>query len=66
MLLDDNMSIIMQVTLQDLEDSYNPPFQSCIEEGRASSVMCSYNRVNGIPSCASSELLTTIVSELSK
>jgi beta-D-xylosidase 4 len=53
----------MQVTVQDLEDSYNPPFQSCIQEGRASSLMCSYNRVNGIPSCASHEFLTSIVRE---
>ncbi|KAG0556369.1 hypothetical protein KC19_11G048200 [Ceratodon purpureus] len=52
-----------QVTIQDLEDSYNPPFQSCIQEGRASSLMCSYNRVNGIPSCASHEFLTNIVRE---
>ncbi|GAV59275.1 Glyco_hydro_3 domain-containing protein/Glyco_hydro_3_C domain-containing protein/Fn3-like domain-containing protein, partial [Cephalotus follicularis] len=47
-----------RVTLQDLADTYQPPFQSCIEQGRASGIMCAYNRVNGVPSCADSNLLT--------
>ncbi|KAF5450857.1 hypothetical protein F2P56_031174, partial [Juglans regia] len=47
-----------RVTLQDLADTYQPPFQSCIEHGRASGIMCAYNRVNGIPSCADYNLLS--------
>ncbi|KAK6916335.1 Glycoside hydrolase, family 3, N-terminal, partial [Dillenia turbinata] len=50
-----------KVTLQDLEDTYQPPFKSCVEEGHVSSVMCSYNRVNGIPTCADPDLLQGIV-----
>lgn len=50
-----------QVTQQDLEDTYNLPFESCVKEGKASSLMCSYNRVNGIPMCANYELLTLTV-----
>ncbi|GMQ01111.1 hypothetical protein CsSME_00047873 [Camellia sinensis var. sinensis] len=50
-----------KVTLQDLEDTYQPPFKSCVEEGHVSSVMCSYNRVNGIPTCADPNLLKGIV-----
>ncbi|KAL2643286.1 hypothetical protein R1flu_010873 [Riccia fluitans] len=46
------------VTKQDLEDTFNPPFKSCVQEGRASGFMCSYNRVNGVPACASYDLLT--------
>ncbi|KAK8993565.1 hypothetical protein V6N11_033658 [Hibiscus sabdariffa] len=46
-----------KVTKQDLEDTYQPPFKSCVEEGNVSSVMCSYNRVNGIPTCADPDLL---------
>ncbi|THF96881.1 hypothetical protein TEA_021291 [Camellia sinensis var. sinensis] len=45
------------VTRQDLEDTYQPPFQSCVEEGRASCLMCAYNQVNGVPSCAHRNLL---------
>ncbi|XP_047072311.1 probable beta-D-xylosidase 7 [Lolium rigidum] len=47
-----------KVTAQDLADTYNPPFKSCVEEGGASGIMCSYNRVNGVPTCADHNLLT--------
>ncbi|XP_058096741.1 probable beta-D-xylosidase 7 [Magnolia sinica] len=47
-----------RVSMQDLADTYQPPFKSCIEEGRASGIMCSYNRVNGVPSCADFNLLS--------
>lgn len=46
-----------KVTRQDMEDTYQPPFKSCIVQGRASCLMCSYNRVNGIPACADRDLL---------
>lgn len=45
------------VSQQDMEDSYQPPFRSCIQQGKASCLMCSYNEVNGVPACASEELL---------
>ena len=51
----------VQVTLRDLEDTYNPPFRSCIQDGKASSLMCSYNRINGVPSCANRDFLTGVV-----
>ncbi|XP_018849659.1 probable beta-D-xylosidase 7 [Juglans regia] len=47
-----------RVTQQDLADTYQPPFESCIQEGRASGIMCAYNRVNGVPSCADYNLLS--------
>lgn len=40
------------VTPQDLEDTFNAPFRACVVEGRAAAVMCSYNQVNGVPTCA--------------
>ncbi|CAL1354145.1 unnamed protein product [Linum trigynum] len=49
------------VTKQDMEDTYQPPFRSCVKEGHASCVMCSYNRVNGVPSCFDSQLLQGVV-----
>eukprot|EP00418_Pyrodinium_bahamense_P007913 CAMPEP_0179121212 /NCGR_PEP_ID=MMETSP0796-20121207/57152_1 /TAXON_ID=73915 /ORGANISM="Pyrodinium bahamense, Strain pbaha01" /LENGTH=794 /DNA_ID=CAMNT_0020819793 /DNA_START=44 /DNA_END=2428 /DNA_ORIENTATION=+ len=48
------------ITTQDLVDSYMAPFQACVEKGRVSSLMCSYNAVNGVPSCASPWLLQDI------
>ncbi|KAJ0988602.1 hypothetical protein J5N97_006958 [Dioscorea zingiberensis] len=47
-----------KVTAQDLEDTYQPPFKSCVQEGHASGIMCSYNRVNGVPTCADYNLLS--------
>jgi beta-glucosidase len=42
---------------RDLQDSYLPQFEAAIKEGGAFSVMCAYNRVNGLPACASPRLL---------
>lgn len=44
--------------MQDMADTYQPPFESCVEKGKASGIMCAYNRVNGVPSCADHNLLT--------
>ncbi|KAG0541270.1 hypothetical protein BDA96_02G001700 [Sorghum bicolor] len=46
------------VTIQDLADTFNPPFRSCVVDGKASCVMCAYTIVNGVPSCANGDLLT--------
>ncbi|CAL4988380.1 unnamed protein product [Urochloa decumbens] len=46
------------VTAQDLADTFNPPFRSCVVDGKATCVMCAYTGVNGVPACASSDLLT--------
>jgi beta-glucosidase-like glycosyl hydrolase len=48
------------VSDRDLAEIYLPAFQACVEKGRASSMMCSYNAVNGIPSCANSFLMNDI------
>ncbi|VAH49630.1 unnamed protein product [Triticum turgidum subsp. durum] len=52
-----------EVNAQDFEDTYEPPFKSCIQEGRASCLMCSYNQVNGVPACAHKDLLQKIRDE---
>nr|CAD1829743.1 unnamed protein product [Ananas comosus var. bracteatus] len=35
--------------------------QACVEEGQVASVMCSYNQINGVPSCADPNLLSGTV-----
>lgn len=50
-----------QVTEQDLADTYNPPFRSCVQDGRSTSLMCSYNKVNGVPTCANHDFLVNTV-----
>ncbi|XP_057442573.1 probable beta-D-xylosidase 7 [Lotus japonicus] len=54
----DRFDFDAHVTPQDLADTYQPPFHSCIQQGRASGIMCAYNRVNGVPNCADFNLLT--------
>jgi len=39
-----------------LADSYFPAFKASVTEGGALGVMCSYNAVNGVPTCANSFL----------
>ncbi|KAF8392689.1 hypothetical protein HHK36_023038 [Tetracentron sinense] len=45
------------VTEQDMLETFLRPFEMCVKDGDVSSVMCSYNRVNGIPTCADPKLL---------
>jgi len=42
---------------RDLLETYLPAFKMSIEEGKADSVMCAYNAIDGAPACASNELL---------
>ncbi|KAH3745647.1 glycoside hydrolase family 3 domain protein [Pelomyxa schiedti] len=57
----DRYSFDAKISDTDLEYSYLPAFRACITEGRAKSVMCAYNAVNGIPCCADNELLQEIL-----
>ncbi len=46
----------------DFADTYLPAFESCASKDKAaaSSIMCSYNAINGVPSCANSYILSDI------
>jgi beta-glucosidase len=50
-------SIDVQVSKHDMEDTYLPAFRAAVTQGKAESVMCAYNRVNGEPACANAFLL---------
>jgi beta-glucosidase len=47
----------VEVSKHDMEDTYLPAFRATVTEGKAGSVMCAYNRVNGEPACANTFLL---------
>ncbi|XP_027345504.1 beta-xylosidase/alpha-L-arabinofuranosidase 2 [Abrus precatorius] len=49
------------VSKQDLDDTFQPPFKSCVIDGNVASVMCSYNQVNGKPTCADPDLLKGVI-----
>ena len=44
------------VNAYDLSDSYFPAFRRAVTHGNAAGVMCSYNSINGVPTCASQPL----------
>jgi beta-glucosidase len=46
---------------RDLRETYLPAFRTSIIDGGAESVMCAYNRVRGVPSCGSNDLLQNIL-----
>ncbi|MEO6922433.1 MAG: glycoside hydrolase family 3 N-terminal domain-containing protein, partial [Bryocella sp.] len=48
---------------QDFEETYLPAFRATITEGKAASIMCAYNAVDGIPACANPMLLEKILRE---
>jgi len=45
------------VSKHDEEDTYLPAFRAAVVDGKAGSVMCAYNAINGEPACASQFLL---------
>ncbi|GAB2287768.1 hypothetical protein Dimus_022129 [Dionaea muscipula] len=53
-----------KVTEQDMVETFLRPFEMCVKDGDVSSVMCSYNQVNGIPSCADPVMLNQTVRSL--
>ena len=47
----------VDVSKHDEVDTYQPAFRAAIVEGKAGSVMCAYNAINGEPACANQYLL---------
>ena len=47
----------IDVLKHDEVDTYEPAFRAAITEGKADSIMCAYNAINGEPACASKYLL---------
>jgi beta-glucosidase len=47
----------VDVSKHDEVDTFEPGFRAAIVEGKAGSVMCAYNAINGEPACASQFLL---------
>jgi beta-glucosidase len=50
-------SMNVQVSKHDELDTYLPAFRATVTEGKADSVMCAYNRINGQPACVNEFLL---------
>jgi beta-glucosidase len=50
-----------EVSEYDLRETYLPHFKKCVEDGKAHSVMCAYNRFRGEACCGSSLLIQQIL-----
>ena len=46
---------------RDMWETYMQGFESCIKDAKAMHVMCSYNSLNGVPTCANGGLLNSIL-----
>ena len=54
-------SVSAKVNDRMLYEYYLPHFRDCIVEGRAQSIMASYNAINGVPNVVNHKLLTEIL-----
>ncbi|WP_240635971.1 beta-glucosidase [Caldimonas tepidiphila] len=55
------MNVQQTVDRQVLRELYLLPFEMAVKDGKAASLMCAYNFVNGVQSCESKELLTDVL-----
>lgn len=59
----DRVHFDAKLSTRDLVEYYLPVFKACVQEAQVASVMCSYNAVNGVPSCANGEFMNGILRE---
>ncbi|CAB9520543.1 xylosidase/alpha-L-arabinofuranosidase 1 [Seminavis robusta] len=52
-----------KVSDRDMVEYYLPVFKACVQEAKVSSIMCSYNAVNGVPMCANDGFLNGLLRE---
>lgn len=60
----DRMEFDAIVSKYDFADTYFPAFRDSVVEGNAKGIMCSYNSLNGIPTCANDWLTGVLRKEL--
>lgn len=49
------------ISTQDMVEYYLPSFQACARDAKVGAFMCSYNAVNGVPTCADNWLLNDVL-----
>ncbi|HEX7366783.1 MAG TPA: glycoside hydrolase family 3 C-terminal domain-containing protein [Pelobium sp.] len=54
-------SINVNISDHDLYDTYTPAFKTCIQDAKAYSLMCAYNRFRDVPCCGNSFLLNDLL-----
>ena len=49
------------ISLHDLADTFYPAWEGVVIDGQAAGFMCSYNAINGVPSCGSDFLISQLM-----
>lgn len=57
----DRMTVSAEISERALREIYLPQFETAVREAKPWSIMCSYNRINGIYACENEHLLTDIL-----
>ena len=57
----DRTQLNVNVSARSLFETYLPAMKACVTRAKATHVMCSYNAVNGKPTCAHDELLNDVL-----
>ena len=57
----DRMTVSAEISERALREIYLPHFKDAIQDGGAWSIMCSYNRINGVYACEDNHILTDIL-----
>jgi beta-glucosidase len=55
------MSVSAEVDERTLREIYLPAFEAVVREAKPDTLMCSYNRINGVYSCENKWLLTDVL-----
>lgn len=50
-----------QISTQDLSEFYTPSFRTCARDAKVGAFMCTYNMVNGMPTCGNPYFLDTLL-----
>lgn len=57
------LGLDLTILPQDLAEYYTPQFKAAIQSAKGKSIMCAYNAVNGVPACANSYYMQTLLRE---
>ena len=55
------MTVSSDVDDRTIHEIYLPAFEAAVKQGHVGSVMCSYNRINGIYACENADMLNGIL-----
>ena len=50
-----------RIDARNMWETYMPAFKACVQRAKAAHVMCSYNAINGVPTCGEPKLLNGVL-----